>query len=693
MSKALSRNEVKSLWKSIDRKLKLVTADTEIAGEPNKALTAMDFTALTLPDDMHTVLGALSAAKMSQLQDAWEKDKLDKIKRYEKLKSAQEHPEIDGVLNIYADEATTEDQEGVIIHVQHPDPKVRSVVEDMFDRIGLEEKAWQIIRNYCGFGDEYYEVVIARSAKSILKIDHLPREAIDRIEENNILKGFRLNKKALEASNMYTFQTNFQTPEEREENLIFPFRILHFRIPSDKYGVYGQSVIDAIITTIEKLKMMEKAMVVARVTRAPERRVYQVDVGNLAGEKAIRYARDVVENFKSKKKLSFYSDINKQTDLQQDIFGTVEDLVIPKRAGSEGNAITTLEQANNLGDIADIEFLRDKIFPSIGIPRQYFFDDSFANANTNLSSKSVVFAKRIRRIQRFFLNQVYKLAIIELKLKGYSNQDIANLTLFMNNPSNIDDRERIALETERWGLITAIKSLNAEHTFYPDYLIYQDFLKLGKDEIVLLMKLCAMQDNGMNPFEVFPMEERPEGAEDIQVSTGVGGMGGVPIPGPKGVGNNEELGPSVGGGMPNTEAGIPEAEEEKETPEAAIPPEVESELGAPKPENAPPKKPKKSENADVREKTGVKPYTEKEMRAIQRKNELLKKLSEFQKARKSDKEKSNEKQYAREMCRARTSALIETFIRGHLNGIDIAYKNVSIFDGSEFDNEVKTYSD
>jgi len=676
MAEAISRNEVKRIWKSIDRKLKQTTVDSEISGKPNNALTVMDLTPLELPDDQFSALGALTANNIAMLQEQWEKEKIDRIKRYKKLQGAQEHPEIDGALKIYADEATTEDQDGIIIHVNHPNNLVKETIEDMIERLGLDEKAWSIIKEMSGFGDSFYEIIVARSARSILKINKLPKEAVERIEENGILQGFRINNDNLDAQDNFQYELTYQSIHEEKDELIYPFRILHFKIDSDKYGVNGESVIDSIVGTIEQLKMMEKALVVARVTRAPERRVFTIDVGNLSGEKAVKYARMVVDNFKSRKKMSFYSNPNQQIDLQKDIFGTIEDLVIPKRMGSEGNQISTLEQANNLGDVADIEFLRDKIFPSIGIPRQYFYDDSFANSNTNLSSKSVPFAKKIRRIQRFFLKQIYKLAIIELKLQGFSNEEISQLTILMNNPSNIDDRERIAVENERWGLISTIKGLNTEKTFYPDYLIYQDFLKMNKDEIAMVLRLNMMQDNGQNPFEIFDIKERPVGAEDIQIAGGPGGAEGGGGMGGGGMGG--ELGGEIGGGEGGTGGeGGEEIPEEIEETLGPPPEEGGEESGKETPENA---------SADVYDAT-KKSYIES---TIEKKRKLLEKFTNSISTKNEEEKVKEEEKYTKIMHRAKRISFAEIFINGELMGMDKVHTKIEIYDEEILD-EISPY--
>ena len=669
MDKKISRNEVRNLWKQIDRKLKMTTADSEISGELNTALSPTELLPLEIPEDKESLLG-VTANDIANRQEQIELEKLDRKRRYERLRLAMEHPEIDGCIGIYADEATTEDALGNIIHVQHPSQEVQEDVESLFERIGLEEKSWQIIKNFCGYGDEFYEIVISRIGNAILKIDKLPKNIVERVEENGILKGFKILEENIDTDNFFTYQLNYQTQEEKEETLIYPFRILHFKTNSDKYGVYGQSIIDTIINTIDQLKMMEKALVVARVTRAPERRVYTVDVGNLQGEKAIKYANSVVSNFKGKKKLNLWSNPQAGLDLQKDIFGNSEDIVIPKRQGSEGNQITTLEQANNLSDVGDLEFLRDKIFPALGIPRQYFYDDTFANANTNLASKSIPFAKRIKRVQRAFLNPCYKLAIIELKLKGYSNEIISQLLISMNNPSNIDDREKITLEMERWGLISTIKASNAEKTFYPDYLIYQDILKLNKDEIALLMKLNMLQDAGQNPFDIFDLEDRPDLAKDLDVEAGAGegeagmagGMGGA-MGGMEGGGGDMGDMDMEGGGDEDVE----------------IPDDVEEALGPP---------PEETEVMDsVKDIKDKKVYTEEDIKMIakKKKEKILKKfIAENSQNLTNKKEEEKAIEYKKMNLRVRKNAFAEMFINGHLDGLDKVNPQIRSYTEEEF---------
>lgn len=557
--------EIDLLLKKIDRKLKRFTqSDSELIGQPDYQVSPRELIPISLFDneDDYNALGGSSSKKMMEDLEKIEQEKTFRLNRYRRLLKTLEAPEAEGILMVYADEATSEDQDGDILHILHPDKRIKETITDLFQRCNIYDRAWSIVYNMSGFGDDFYDVIPALSGDRIAKMEWLPRDQIERVELNNVLQGFKAIDNSLETSDQNAFSTykyvNQDVNDDKqktEEGLIHPFRILHFRIPSDKYMPYGKSVLDAIVSPVEQLNLMIKSMLIARVTRAPERRIFHIDVGNLQGEVAIKYAYDAVNFLKRKKQLD--SARGETTpDVIRDAFGATEDIVIPKRAGTEGNSIDTLPSANGLDQIGDIEFLNNRIFPSTGVPREYLYDSQFALVNSNLSSKSVIFAKRVRRIQRFFLSQLYKLVAIELKLRGFSNEQINDVTLMMNNPSNIDDKEKIEIDTEMWSLISTIKGSNTEGIFYPDYLIYKKYLKLDDEEIVELLKLAQLQAAGENIFKFLPEDERPEGAKDLVGSPEGENAGG------EGGGGAMGGGVSFGGGAEEGMGDIPpEAEE------------------------------------------------------------------------------------------------------------------------------------
>jgi len=602
-------DNVNFLIKKIDRKLKTVTTDSEISGEFNYKLQTDDNQPLganlIYSPDGRNLLGGISISQMvNQIDETWRSDSQTKNKRYQRYNRAMDHPEIEGILNIYADEVCTEDNDNKFLLLRHPDADIKEIVEDCFDRIGIFKNAWEIVRNMCAYGDDFYELQISQSTRRILDMVYLPKEAIQRVEENGRLKGFTIDTGGLNSSNnLYTtIGMTYKTSQEKEADTIHPFRIVHFRLPSKKYGVYGRSILDSVITTIENLQLMERSLMIARITRAAERRVYNIDVGILQGDKALAYAKKAVSAMQGRKRLDRAFGDTSAVEFQKDVFSASEDIVIPKRAGAEGNSIDTLPQLNNASDIGDLEYLRDKLFPGVGVPRQYLFDDQFANANLNLSSKSLPFAKKIRRIQKFFIEALYKIAIIELKLHNIPNRKIEELEIFMNNPSNIDEKDRVERDTAKWQLIATIKSLNTESVFFPDYLIYSDYLGYDDNEIVEILKLSKLQEAKQNPFEAFPKELWPDGADDLLMGTA-----------PEGEGGETPIGPEEG-----------------------MPAEVSAELGPPPDEGggetgAEPVAPETPEVAEFQDNT-LAPiiYTEqsKRERAIQRKQEIVSIINE-----------------------------------------------------------------
>lgn len=618
MAKVKNDREVEKLWNNIDQNLKKIDSDSEIVGVPDWDQLKDDLIPAMIrgnDDDRFNLYGGWTAKQLNQFFEETEEKLVKRLQRYKLHEKALEHPEVSGTLNIYADEATTEDKEGKIIHVQSKDEKIKKIIEECFERIGLEDLAWQIIRNMCGYGDDFYEIVVAQNAKRILRLNYIPRNMIQRLEKNGQLKGFKpvMQQAPAVSETFYYWKV---TDNEKDKQIVQPWRICHFKIGStgsSRYDIYGESVLDSTLATISKLQMMEKALVIARVTRAPERRIYRVDVGTLQGDKAIRYAKEAVKQMVQKKALDTL--VNSKVTTQKDIFGAVEDLVIPVRADTQGNSIDTLPQLNNPGDIGDLEYFRDKIFPGLGVPRQYLFDDAFTNANTNLSSKSVPFAKKIRRIQRFFLYNAYKIATIELRLKGYKKEITDEFILYMNNPSNIDENERTTMESNKWNLIAAIKNIPGAAEgipFYPDYLIYKNYLGLSEEEIIEVIKLNILQASKKNPFNIFPDEERPPGANDINLD--------VTAP----------------------------AEPGTETPPGETPPEAAAALGEPAPETPP-----EGEPAPEAEPTPGAPeaFVGPELaevsllkrKALNKKQSLLTILSEEEKIFHEKAEKKNEK--------------------------------------------------
>lgn len=557
-------SNIKSLFKQIKDKISNDTSNPEIIGKVNSQKVKPDLLPISSVFDEiqnESPLGKKISDYINNVNDTFLRDD-----RYSRYKSAMKHPEVDGALDIYASETGTQDSDGNILNVFCSSERVTKILNEMFKKISIEDKSFDIIRNFCGFGDEFYEIIYSKSGKSIHSINQIPRDIIGRKEINGILQNFylRKNRKIKESEDSsYSFDYTYNT--KNENDIIDPIRILHWKIPSTEYAPYGRSILESVITPLEELKLMEQSLLIARITRAPERRVYYVNVGGAQGEKGIALAREIISRLKKK---SILDKLTNNVESNVDFFASSEDIAIPFRIGEEKSTIESLPQLNDPGQLTDLDFIRDRIFPGLGIPRTYLFDETFANTNANLSNKSVSFAKRIRRIQKYFLYPIYKLAYIELKLKGIKEKEFSDLLITMNNPSSIDEREKIDLEGLKWQLISTMKSLNAEKIFYNDYYIYRDVLGLGNEEILNLMIQNLAQEQQKNPFTMIPEEDRPKDYLVInQLSTGA-----TPTEGGEGISDED------GDGVPDEAENLFGGKEGGEAPPEEAPPEGEEEL-------------------------------------------------------------------------------------------------------------------
>ena len=592
----MKKDKLKSAFLKIKEKLSDKVTDDEIVGQPVIDKKKKDLIPLTsiFSDDNTDRISKKILTYLSNIETS-----NDREEKYAKVDNYLNFPEVDGVLDIYVNETLMNGIDDKTINVYSANKKVMDIVNDLFYRLGIEDKAYEIIKNFIAYGDEFYEIVFSKNLKKITNINRIPRQFVGRTERNGILQNFFIkDTNTVKNTNnfSYNFNLSYGQVEKEDRKKIEPFRILHWKIPSAVNDPYGKSILESIFTVIEELKMMEQSLLIARITRAPERRIYNVNVGQAQGEKGIAYAREIVSRLKKKRILD--ASNNKDLELMTDIMGSIEDIVIPKRIGEEPSTVDTLPQLNDPGQLADIEFIRDRLFSGIGIPRQYLFDDTFANANTNLSNKNIQFAKRARRIQKFFIYNLYKLAIIQLRILNINPKFYKDLSITMNNPSNIDEREKIETENSRWGLISSMKSLNADKVFYNDFFIYKEILKMSDNEVLELLKYNLIQQNDANPFAFMPEDKRPEGYQILdqlknppQAEEGGGenmGMEGMP-PGeeeipqevrdqfgapPEEIPNEEDLGeppPIEGEEAPPTEeedfGEMPTEEEPEEEPE------------------------------------------------------------------------------------------------------------------------------
>ena len=337
-------------------------------------------------------------------------------------------PEISTALDIYAEESTTPNENGYILQIYSESKRIKGVLADLFNNtldINTNLQMW--IRNTCKYGDNFVYLKLDPE-KGIIGCVQLPNIEIERLERgmkpktpnsevNTEEKGVRFNWK--------------------EKNMEFnTWEVAHFRLLGDDRKLpYGTSMLEKARRIWKQLVLAEDAMLIYRTSRAPERRVFKVFVGNMDDKDVEAYVQRVANKFKRDQ---IVDNKTGNVDLRFNQMAVDQDYFIPVRDAAQTMPIETLPGGTNLSEIADIEYIQKKLVTALRIPKAYLGFEEPVGDGKNLSLLDIRFARTINRIQKNILSELNKVAIIHLFLLGFEDE-LNNFTLGLTNPSKQAD--------------------------------------------------------------------------------------------------------------------------------------------------------------------------------------------------------------------------------------------------------------
>ena len=343
---------------------------------------------------------------------------------YYDYESMEYTPEISAALDIYAEESTTPDQDGHIIKIYSESKRIKQVLTDLFvSKLDINTNLPMWTRNTCKFGDNFIYLKLD-TEKGVVGCQQLPNIQIERLE-----KGMRFQPDKY-SQEMENDALKFVW---KEKNMEFnTWEVGHFRLLGDDRKLpYGTSMLEKARRIWKQLLLCEDAMLIYRVSRAPERRVFKVFVGNMDDKDVDAYVQRVANKFKRDQVVDNKTG---NVDMRYNQLAVDQDFFIPVRDASAPEPITTLAGAQNLAEIADIEYIQKKLVTALRIPKAYLgFEEAIGGGN-NLSLLDIRFARTINKIQKSMLAELNKIAIIHLFLLGFEDE-LTNFTLGLNNPS------------------------------------------------------------------------------------------------------------------------------------------------------------------------------------------------------------------------------------------------------------------
>jgi hypothetical protein len=397
---------------------------------------------------------------------AYQQVRIDLFRDYDSMDS---DPILSSALDVYSDETTARNEMGNVLKIHHEDDNIKQILENLFyDILNVEFNLWPWTRNLVKYGDFFLQLEIADKL-GIVNVMALSTYEVSRVENFDPENPQRV--KFIYAPYQNPSGGYGQTPKKEFEN----YEIAHFRLNSDSnFLPYGKSMIEGARRVWKQLMLMEDAMLIHRVMRAPEKRIFKIDVGNIPPNEVDNYMQKIIN---SSKKVPFVDERTGDYNLKYNMQNLIEDYYMPVRGNDNGTSIDTLKGLE-YNMIDDINYLKGKLMAALKIPKAFLGYEEDVNGKATLAAQDVRFAKTIERVQRVLISELTKIAIVHLYAQGITDDRLTDFSLELTIPSKIYEQEQVELYTSK---VALIQSMQATKMFSKEWM-YESVMKLAKDE-------------------------------------------------------------------------------------------------------------------------------------------------------------------------------------------------------------------
>jgi hypothetical protein len=381
---------------------------------------------------------------------------------------------IASALDIIADESTLKNEAGEVLQIRSADENIQRILYNLFyDILNIEFNLWLWTRNMCKYGDFYLHMEVAEkfgvyNVTPLSVYDMVREEGQD--PENPSYVCFRIDPMVIAAGGISN------RVKDRDGKIKFEnYEIAHFRLLTDaNYLPYGRSYIEPARKTYKQYVLMKDAMLLHRITRAPEKRVFTINVGNIPPNEVDGYMQKIMQKMK---KTPYIDQQTGEYNLRYNMMNMMEDYYLPTRGNDTATKIDTIKGLE-YNAIEDVNFLRDEMLAALKIPKAFFGFEKDLQGKATLAAEDIRFARTVERIQRIMLSELYKMALVHLYVQGYDGEALTNFELTLTTPSIIYEQEKIALWKEKVDLAKSIQDTN----LLPSDFIYHDIFQFSEDQ-------------------------------------------------------------------------------------------------------------------------------------------------------------------------------------------------------------------
>lgn len=362
----------------------------------------------------------------------------ERLMRYQDFQEMEYTAEIAAAMDIYADETVAQDDKGRVLHIYSDDEKIRDILEDLFYNIlNVEFNLRSWARNLVKYGDFFLYNDVSPT-QGVVHAFPIPVNEIER-EEN------------YDREDPFAVRYRWSTLGNRTlEN----WEVTHFRLlGNDMFLPYGSSLIEPARRIWRQLILLEDAMLVYRIVRAPERRVFYIDVANIPPENVPMYVEEQRKNLRTNQVIDRNTG---RVDLRYSPLSVEDDYFIAVRGNESGTKIDTLSGGQNAASVEDVQYMQKKLFAALKVPRAYLGYDEMLSSKATLAQEDIRFSRTISVIQKTLISELNKLAIIHLYANGYDGEELQNFTLRLSNPSTIAQSQKLELWKAKFEIAGAL---------------------------------------------------------------------------------------------------------------------------------------------------------------------------------------------------------------------------------------------
>ena len=400
-----------------------------------------------------------------------------RIQLYSDYEAMDTDPIIASALDILADEATLKNDQNEVLAIRSSDENIQKVLYNLFyDVLNIEFNLWSWTRNMCKYGDFFLKLEVAEKfgVYNVLPYtvyNMIRREGED--EENPSSVSFTIDPDGIAAQTDPNFSHNRDSRVIHLDN----YEVAHFRLISDtNYLPYGRSYLEPARKIYKQTTLMEDAMLIHRIMRAPEKRTFYVNVGQIPPAEVEQFMQKTINQMK---KTPYVDPKTGQYNLKFNMQNMMEDFYIPVRGGDATTRIETTPGLTYDGT-QDIQYLQAKMFAALKIPKAYFGYEGDLSGKATLAAEDIRFARTVERIQKILESELTKIALVHLYSQGFTGESLTNFEIKLTTPSVIYEQEKVALMKEKMDLASQMQE---SKLFSTDY-IYDYIFNLSEDSYI-----------------------------------------------------------------------------------------------------------------------------------------------------------------------------------------------------------------